>query len=57
MKAQTDKARTAPITLKGRGAADNPQGRFERDEREAFDDGWEREVEQEHGPRTEVTLT
>jgi DNA repair photolyase len=57
MKAQTDKARTVPITLKGRGAADNPQGRFERDEREAFDDGWEHEVEQEHGPRTEVTLT
>lgn len=57
MKSTADMARVVPITLKGRGAADNPQGRFECQEREAFDDGWEREVEEERGPRTEVTLT
>ena len=26
--------------IKGRGAAINPEGRFELVEREAFDDGW-----------------
>jgi DNA repair photolyase len=57
MKAQADMARAVPITLKGRGAADNRQGRFERQGREAFDDGWEREHEEERGPHTEVTLT
>ena len=50
-------ARAVPIAIKGRGAADNRQGRFERQEREAFDDGWEREDEEQRGPRTEVTLT
>ena len=29
-----------PTLLKGRGAADNPQGRFERYARESVDDGW-----------------
>jgi DNA repair photolyase len=29
-----------PAPLKGRGAVTNLQGRYERDEREAFDDGW-----------------
>jgi DNA repair photolyase len=57
MKARADMARAVPITQKGRGAADNPQARFERQGREAFDDGWEREDEVERGPRTEVTLT
>jgi DNA repair photolyase len=57
MKAQLGKARAVPITFKGRGAADNRQGRFEREEREAFDDGWEGEGEEQRGPRTEVTLT
>lgn len=29
-----------PVPLKGRGAVRNLQGRFELDQREAFDDGW-----------------
>lgn len=57
MKSPADTVRTVPITFKGRGAADNPQCRFERLGREAFDDGWEREDDEERGPRTEVTLT
>ena len=57
MKAEDGMARAVPLTFKGRGAADNPQGRFERQEREVFDDGWEREDEEGRGPRTEVTLT
>src|SRR6202165_3929117 len=40
-----------------RGARSFVAGRFERQEREAFDDGWEREDKEEHGPHTEVTLT
>ncbi len=32
--------RPAPRPLKGRGAVSNLQGRFERDTREPFDDGW-----------------
>jgi DNA repair photolyase len=57
MKAEAGMARAVPITLKGRGAADNPQNRFERQGREAVDDGWEGEEAEERGPRTEVTLT
>jgi len=57
MKTPADHAHVVPITFKGRGAADNRQGRFERQGREACDDGWEREAEDERGPRTEVTLT
>jgi DNA repair photolyase len=57
MKARADTERAVPNSFKGRGAADNPQGRFERQQREALDDGWEREDEEERGPRTEVTLT
>jgi len=57
MKAEAQMARAVPITPKGRGAADNPQGRFERQQREAFDDGWEREQDEARGPHTEVTLT
>jgi len=30
----------APVARKGRGAVSNIQGRFERDQREPFDDGW-----------------
>ena len=26
---------------KGRGAGINPEGRFEKEQREAFDDGWD----------------
>ena len=41
---------------KGRGATDNPEGRFERVEREAFDDGWETSIEDDPSrPRTTVT--
>lgn len=41
---------------KGRGATRNPEGRFEQDRREAFDDGWGAPLEQEPGrPRTIVT--
>ena len=41
---------------KGRGATLNPEGRFEKGSREAFDDGWEAPVEGEPGrPRTVVT--
>jgi len=30
---------------KGRGATLNPEGRFETDAREAFDDGWDTPLE------------
>jgi DNA repair photolyase len=57
MKSGSDTARAVQITFKGRGAADNPQCRFERQEREAFNDGWMREGDEAPAPRTEVTLT
>jgi DNA repair photolyase len=59
MKPGAGTTRAVPIVFKGRGAADNPQCRFERQEREAVDDGWELEVtgEEEGRPRTEVTLS
>jgi len=57
MKAVAGTTRAATAGFKGRGAADNPQGRFERDGREAFDDGWEGDEGVVRGPRTEVTLT
>ena len=57
MKPGAEPGRAVTITFKGRGAADNRQGRFEREGRETFDDGWEREGEEEHGPHTDVTLT
>ncbi|MBK5103912.1 MAG: PA0069 family radical SAM protein, partial [Burkholderiales bacterium] len=56
MKAGTGAARAVPIRFKGRGAADNPHNRFERQEREAFDDGWGFNEDELRGPRTEVTL-
>jgi DNA repair photolyase len=41
---------------KGRGATLNPEGRFEKDAREAFDDGWEAALDEEPGrPKTVVT--
>src|SRR5262245_35469151 len=41
---------------KGRGAGINPEGRFEKVARDAFDDGWER-VEDELPPlKTHVTI-
>ncbi|MGP1678350.1 MAG: PA0069 family radical SAM protein [Burkholderiales bacterium] len=57
MKPPAGTTRAVPVTFRGRGAADNPQNRFERQGREAFDDGWVRDAEAERGPRTEVTLT
>ncbi len=46
-----------PRALKGRGAASNPEGRFESIRRVAEDDGWSRELLDEDAPRprTEVT--
>lgn len=40
---------------KGRGAVSNLQGRFERDARAPFDDGWEQEEEEQRGWKTQVT--
>jgi DNA repair photolyase len=40
---------------RGRGAVTNRSGRYERNSRESFDDGWEREEEDETF-RTEVTV-
>ena len=44
-----------PMPIKGRGAASNPEGRFESAKLEAFDDGWEREQEPAPHPATTVT--
>jgi DNA repair photolyase len=57
MKPRAGTARAVPVTVKGRGAANNPQNRFERQEREVFDDGWAKDGEAAQAPRTEVTLT
>ncbi len=46
---------TPQETRRGRGSASNVTGRFERESREAFDDGWERS-EEETALKTEVTL-
>ncbi|MGA9335840.1 MAG: PA0069 family radical SAM protein, partial [Rudaea sp.] len=45
----------APTRIKGRGAASNPEGRFETVAREAFDDGWQRDDEPAAHPATQVT--
>ena len=39
---------------KGRGAASNPSGRYERHRRDAFDDGWDTIDEAQAPLRTEV---
>lgn len=44
-----------PVRIKGRGAASNPEGRFETAARETMDDGWEREAEPAPHPATTVT--
>ena len=42
--------------LKGRGAAINPEGRFEKVERESFDDGWAHdEADDERALKTQIT--
>jgi DNA repair photolyase len=40
---------------KGRGAGINPEGRFETERREAFDDGWDRQEEELPPLKTHVT--
>src|SRR3970282_861855 len=40
---------------KGRGAGINPEGRFEKSTREAFDDGWETKEEELPPLKTQVT--
>ena len=45
----------APARIKGRGAASNPEGRFESIERTREDDGWYREEESPLRPPTQVT--
>ena len=40
---------------RGRGATINPQGRFEKEQRDAFDDGWDRAEEELPPLRTTVT--
>ena len=57
MKAGSGGAGATPAGIKGRGAAENPQNRFEHQGREAFDDGWLREEDDTGVTRTEVTLT
>ncbi len=57
MKLGEGSAPAVPVAFKGRGAAGNPQNRFERQAREAVDDGWKDVGEEECSPRTEVTLT
>ena len=38
---------------KGRGAGINPEGRFEKIGREAFDDGWDKQEEELPPPKTQ----
>ncbi len=40
---------------KGRGAGINPEGRFEKEQREAFDDGWDQQEEELPPLKTHVT--
>ncbi len=50
-----ERAALAPLPLKGRGASSNRSGRYEREAREAFDDGWESAAEPLPGAhRTQV---
>jgi len=44
-----------PARIKGRGAASNPEGRFESSTSTREDDGWEPEAEPESRPETTVT--
>lgn len=45
----------APARIKGRGAASNPEGRFESIEKTREDDGWHREETAAPRPPTQVT--
>ena len=55
MKFSVEPRNTQPPRIKGRGAASNPEGRFETRAKESVDDGWEREVEPAPHPATHVT--
>jgi len=44
-----------PSRIKGRGAASNPEGRFESTRGEAFDDGWD--IPAEPAPHPDTTVT
>src|SRR5688500_6743560 len=44
-----------PARIKGRGAASNPEGRFESIEKTREDDGWQRDEEEPARPPTQVT--
>ncbi len=46
----------AAAPRKGRGAGINPEGRFERDSREAIDDGWDRHEDDAPALKTTVTI-
>src|SRR4249919_2847001 len=46
---------TQPTRIKGRGAASNPEGRFEKATLESVDDGWARDDEPAPHPATTVT--
>ncbi len=50
----SDEIRRAPSRIKGRGAASNREGRFESVRKEAEDDGWFRDSEEQRPP-TQVT--
>lgn len=45
----------APARVKGRGAASNPEGRFESIEKTREDDGWQHEEDATPRPATQVT--
>lgn len=47
---------TRPIRIKGRGAASNPNGRFENLNKTIEDDGWYHEAEPIPRPPTQVTI-
>src|SRR5689334_16515297 len=44
------------MTIKNRGAISNPEGRFEKETYEAFDDGWNFQDEEEILPALETSL-
>jgi DNA repair photolyase len=46
-----------PQALKGRGAASNPEGRFETTRRQAEDDGWHQALLDEERPRPQTVVT
>lgn len=47
---------TRPIVFRGRGAVTRPDGRYESQRREAFDDGWTEDEEDPAAPRTELLI-